>query len=361
VFAALALARRLLIAMTMMRTALLAMMCACGAAPGTMIGGSGPTGDDDGQAPDAAQPPSGDPLAAVYAGVDPARLDSVLADMTGYNTITLDGAATKISERYTPANKAKWRQYWTAYMTALGATVNEIDFPVKNLVGETTGHDLEAVFPGTSADSIVAIVHYDSTGAPGKEAQNPGVDDNMTPMAIQMETARLLASRDRDHTLRFAATDYEEITTIEGGKAYAAALAKQGVHVIAAVDGELSGWSCWSEGKCTGTPRGKFTLATRTCDGKYDSSALGQQVHDVAAHYGTMTPDLDCDSDTDGSELYNFWKEGVPAFYFEEYDNDDNTHFDEGGGDTMAIIDATYYHQIGQTAAVMIASLVGIH
>ena len=343
----------------MMRTILLVTVCACGAAP--MMGGTNPGGgDDDGQAPDAAIIP-GDPYSALYAGVDPARLDGVLADMTGYNAITLAGASTKISERYTPANKAKWRAYWTAYMTALGATVNEIDFPVKNLVGETTGHDLEAVFPGASPDSIVAIVHYDSTGAKGKEALNPGVDDNMTPMAIQMEAARLLAHRDLDHTLRFAATDYEEITTIEGGKAYVDYLQKQNVTVIAAVDGELSGWSCWSEGACSRPPRSAFNVVTKSCDGKYDSTALGQQVHDVAAKYGSMDPAIDCDSDTDGSELYNFWKAGVPAFYFEEYDNDDNFFFDDGGDDTMAHIDATYYHQIGQVAAVMIASLVGIH
>ena len=327
----------------MIRTMWLAMICAC----------SAPTAP----APDAG----GDPLAAVYAGVDGDRLDTILADMTGYNPITLAGQPTTIAERYTPASKAAWRQYWTAYMTALGATVREIDFPVANQVGETTGHDLEAVFPGASPDSVVGIVHYDSTGAKGKEAQNPAVDDDMTPMAIQMETARLLAHRDLDHTLRFAATDYEEITTIEGGKAYVAYLQMQDVHVIAAVDGELSGWGCWSEGACSRPLHSAFTLADRSCDGTYDASALGQQVHDVAAAYGSMDPALDCDSDTDGSELYNFWKVGVPAFYFEEYDNDDNFFYDDGGDDTMAHIDKAYFHQIGQAAAVMIASLVGIH
>jgi len=105
--------------------------------------------------------------------VDRARLETILKDMTGYNVVQIGGQAVRIAERYTPASKALWRAYWTAYMTALGATVRETTFPVNDQVGETVGHNVEAVFPGRSADSIVAVVHYDSTGAPRQGGAKP--------------------------------------------------------------------------------------------------------------------------------------------------------------------------------------------
>jgi Zn-dependent M28 family amino/carboxypeptidase len=340
-------------------------LAAC-AAPGP--GGSSTT-------PDAPReidggPSSGDPYANMFASVDKMRLETLLRDMTGYNAIQINGQSVRISERYTPASKANWRAYWKQYYTALGATVHELTFPVSNLVGETTGHNLEAVFPGHSADSIVAIVHYDSTGAPGKEVMNPGVDDNMTPMAIQMEAARLLAQyKDNlDLTVRFVATDYEEITTLAGGKAYVAYLQAEAqaktFKIVAAVDGELSGWNCWAENKCLDTtpppPKSTFVVASCTTNGKYKFPAIGQQMKDIATKYSSMKVALECDNDTDGSELYNFWRIGVPAFYFEEYANDGNTYYDEGGSDTLARIDLDYYFKIGQVAPLFIAKLVGI-
>src|SRR5262249_36548558 len=137
----------------------------------------------------------------------------------------------------------------------------------------------------------------------------------------------------------------------------------KGVKVVAAVDGELSGWSCWDENKCGSNAPAKnseLTVAASTCDGKYSYPALGQQMTQLATTYPTLKVNCECDSDTDGSELYNFWKEGVPAFYFEEYANDNNTYYDEGGDDTLAHIDLGYYNDIGRVAAVFIAKLVGI-
>jgi hypothetical protein len=328
--------------------------------------GDAPASASDGS---GAKPGSGDPYADVYAAVDSARMTTILKEMTGYAPVTIDGTETRIRERYTPASKALWRKYFTQYYTALGATVNEVTFPVRNLVGETIGHDMEAVFPGQSKDTIVAIVHYDSTGVDGHEAENPAVDDNMTPMAIQMEAARVLAKyKGRlQHTVRFVATDYEEITTLEGGKAYVSHLQSEasanGFAIVAAIDGELSGWSCWKDGKCgNGAPAANMALSVVTCTGdkKANYPALAKQMSDLTAKYSPMRASLECDDDTDGSELYNFWRIGVPALYFEEYEQDSNDHFDENGGDTLDRIDLDYFAAIGRIGAVYVSSLVGI-
>jgi hypothetical protein len=314
---------------------------------------------------DVVPRPGGEPYAQIYAGVDPALLQKLLQEMTGYAPVTIDAGTVRITERYTPASKALWRAYFTAYYTSLGATVREMTFPVKNLVGENVGHNLEAVFPGKSKDSVVAIVHYDSTGAPGKETENPAVDNDMTPMAIQMEAARLLSERrDRlEKTVRFVATDYEEITSLEGGKAYVAdltATAKaEGFSIAVAIDGELSGWNCFTDKKCA--IKGALTIAAGTCDGAYAFPALGKQVTDLAARYSPLQVSVECDSQTNDVELYNFWRAGVPGFYFVEYGNDENDHFGANGGDTLDRIDMDYFTSIARIVAVVIANAVGVN
>jgi hypothetical protein len=342
--------------------------------PGALdASGGAPDASDAGQVLDGSPTDvgsaSGDVYRDVFNSVDRANLERLLREMTGYDPIVINNQTVRISERYTPQSKANYRAYWQQYYRALGATVTELPYPTQNYVGETEGHNLEAVFQGQSADSIVAIVHYDSVGAPGHETENPAVDDDMTPMAIQMEAARILSQYQGrlNLTVRFVATDYEEITTLEGGRAYVAQLQQeastQGFRIVAAIDGELSGWSCWDEGACGANPpppNSTLTVASCTADGTYNFPTLGQQIADIAAAYSSMTVNLECDSETDGSELYNFWRIGVPAFYFEEFNQDANMHYDQFGDDTLAHINLDYYFQIGQIAAVFIAKLVGI-
>lgn len=114
-----------------------------------------------------------------------------------------------IKERYSPKGKAIFRQYWTAYFQTLGLKVTEQSYKTKYNNGESEGHNLEAILPGQSADSIVVVVHYDSMGSRGRETQNPGVDDDMTGMAMMLETSRILVplQHQMKYTLRFVATD----------------------------------------------------------------------------------------------------------------------------------------------------------
>ena len=78
------------------------------------------------------------------------------------------------------------------YFRDLGLSVQELAYDTEHHIGETQGHNLEAVLPGKSPDSVIIIVHYDSIGPEAREADNPGVDDDMSGMATLMETARIL-------------------------------------------------------------------------------------------------------------------------------------------------------------------------
>jgi hypothetical protein len=91
--------------------------------------------------------------------------------MSGLNPVTVNGETFSILERYTEPSKAHYRAYWTKYFTDLGFKVSDLPFTI----GKETGHNLEAILPGQTADSVVIIVHYDSAGS----ASNPGADDDM--------------------------------------------------------------------------------------------------------------------------------------------------------------------------------------
>jgi Zn-dependent M28 family amino/carboxypeptidase len=71
------------------------------------------------------------------------------------------------------------------------------------------GDNIEAVLRGPSADSIIIIVHYDSISPIGRETSNPGADDDMSGMSIQLETARLLVAHRAEltRTVRFVVSD----------------------------------------------------------------------------------------------------------------------------------------------------------
>jgi hypothetical protein len=151
-------------------------------------GGVLPVVLEDAGAPDGAAPwdgsteaqPPGDPLQAIFDSVDKTQLLARLDELTGANPVTVNGNTFRITDRWSPAAKTNFRAYWTQYFTGLGATVNEQTFPVPNLVGETEGHNVEAVLPGQSADTVVIIVPCHSDSITGKETMN-STSEETTP------------------------------------------------------------------------------------------------------------------------------------------------------------------------------------
>ncbi|MDE2293117.1 MAG: M28 family peptidase [Elusimicrobia bacterium] len=288
----------------------------------------------------------------VFAAVDSGHLESLLKDMSGVRPVTAGGKTFSISDRYTPASKADYREYWKQYFRGLGLAINEIPYRSSQGNGEEQGHDLEAVLAGASADSVVIIVHYDSIGPNGPD--NPGADDDMSGMSVLMETARVLAARkDRlQRTVRFVASDYEEWGGLEGARAYASyisGLAKQGnFKVVAAIDDEQSGWN---EG--SGDLFDFFD-----CGGATDSKALGGLLSDTAAVYSRMQTSHGCMGEN--SDHYAMWEVGVPAVVLSEHDPFNNPHFDQEGGDTYDRIDSGYHLRIAQVGVTFAARVAGL-
>ncbi len=332
------------------------------------------SGGDDGGAPTGG----GDPLQAVFDSVSQANLLARLQELTGAVPVTAGGSTFSVTERWSPTGKANFRAYWKQYMQALGASVNELPFPVQNLVGETTGHNLEAILPGASADTLIIITHYDTVGIKGQETKNPGADDDGSGLAMQMEAARIFASlAARQHTVRFVACDYEEISwtggpDFPGPSAYLSYLQgltqAQGFKVLMVSDNDQTGWSCWDEsaGKScyqpVGTPNGTFRMLISTPDATvYDriSSAFAA----VATRYGSIKPEIVHDNastpgDTQSTDQYPFGLAGLPAYVVEEYG--DNPHYDDTGGDLLSTINLTYLLHIAQIQVTFQATILGL-
>lgn len=326
-----------------------------------------PAGDDDDVSVDAA--PS-DPLRAIYDRVDRAHLETDLHELTGIDPVTVNGAQIKITDRWSVAAKTRFRAYWTTYFTQLGAEVHEQTFPIPNLVGETTGHNLEAVLPGQSPDSVVIITHYDTVGITGKETQNPGADDAGSGLAVMMEAARIFASvPDRKYTVRFVAADYEEISDdLDGDYAYvkylqADAKAK-GYKIVVAADNDQIGWSCWSENLCSAnSPAKNTTFQMISCSGDakhYAYPDLSTGITAVAKAYSTtVMPTSICDGSGD-TDHYPFWVAGIPAYVIEEWGSENNPHYDDTGHDTIDKIDLDLLTEVARIQITFQAKLAGI-
>jgi len=324
-----------------------------------------PDAEPDGnrQGIEAAQDP-GATYQAIFNQVDRRTLLGFLQDMTGVRPVTVGGQTFAITDRYLPRSKANFRTYWAQYFRSLGMTVNETAYPTQHRIGESQGHNLEAVLPGQSPDSVIIIVHYDSIGPVGREPENPGVDDDMTGMAIMLETARLLSQvRNRHYTVRFVAADYEEQSNpgLEGARRYAQYIKNlsqtQNFKLVAAVDNEQSGWECSQDGRCGDASRGDvFDVYSCSGRGDYNYPKLGDALEATAVQYSTLKVHRGCLGAY--SDHYAMWEIGVPAVVYSEHSPFNNPHFDRKGSDTYDKIDQEYFFRIAQIGVTFAAELV---
>ena len=290
----------------------------------------------------------------VFDSVDQTHLIKLLKDMTGVNPVTVAGETFSITDRYAAASKANYRKYWTAYFQSLGLSPKELAYDSTEKSDETQGHDVEAILPGNSPDSVVIIVHYDSIGPNGKETENPGVDDDMTGMAMMMETARVLSQYKGKlaNTVRFVAADEEELGNLGGARHYAQyiqALAKQqGFKIVSAIDDEQSGWR---ENQAD-------LIDVFTCGSPTDATVLGNLFIDTASRYSKMKTQQGCIGAN--SDHYAMAEIGVQSVVFSEHDPFNNPHFDNEGGDTFEKIDQTYFFKISQVGVTFAARVVGV-
>ncbi|HEX3760457.1 MAG TPA: M28 family peptidase [Kofleriaceae bacterium] len=324
---------------------------------------SGTTGSDAGGGSDAA-PPAGDPLKQIFDEVDGAHLTQLMRELSGVVPVTVNGASITLGERFDDVGRQNFRDYWTQTMRGLGLEINPMHY-------QATGHaragdDVEAILRGPSADSLVIIVHYDSIGPQGTETANPGADDDMSGMSIQLETARLfVAHRDQLRlTVRFVASDEEEEPGLAGARAYATYIKglsqSQGFALVAAVDDEQSGWNCSTANLCGDSLFPAVDIFSCGSDGRttFDSTPLGDQFGAIVTTYSPLQVKRGCIGAQ--SDHFAMAEIGVPAVVYSEHSPFANPHFDAEGGDTFDKIDLDYLISIARPGITFQAAVAGV-
>jgi hypothetical protein len=313
------------------------------------------------------EPTSGaviDNLKEIFDQVDGARIIQLMRELSGVAPVTVDGASITLGERFSSDGRKNFRLYWIQTMRDLGLEINQFHYQAAG--HPRPGDNLEAILRGPSADSVVVIVHYDSIGPRGRETSNPGADDDMSGMAIQLETARLLVAHRAQltNTVRFVASDEEEVAGLAGARNYAAyikALSQsEGFALVAAVDDEQSGWNCSTDKRCGDTTFPAFDVFSCGSGGgrTFDFPALGDQLVSIVAAYSPLHVTRGCLGAN--SDHFAMWEIGVPAVVYSEHNPFANPHFDRSGGDTFDKIDTAYLISIARPAITFQAALVGI-
>jgi hypothetical protein len=310
-------------------------------------------------APDAGP----DHLKELYDEVDGTRIIQTLKEMSGVVPVLVNGETITIDERYSDAGRQRFRDYWTQQMTALGLTVTPMHYQAAG--HPRAGDNLEAVLPGASADSFVIIVHYDSIGPDGAETANPGADDDMSGMAIELETARLLVAHAAQlhATVRFVASDEEELGGLAGARDYASYIkAKsqaEGFALVAAIDDEQTGWNCHTDNLCGDDVWPAFDVFSCGMNQTaiYQDTAMGDAFAAIITKYSPLAVSRGCLGEN--SDHFAMWEIGVHTIVFSEHNPFANPHFDQNGGDTFDKIDTDYLVSIARPAITFQATLAG--
>jgi hypothetical protein len=310
----------------------------------------------------SADAPAADPVKQIFDEVDGAHLTQLMRELSGVVPVTVAGQSITLGQRFDDTGRKNFRDYWTQTMQGLGLEVNQLHYQAAG--DPRPGDNVEAILRGPSPDSIVVIVHYDSIGPTGLETSNPGADDDMSGMAILLETARLfvLHRAQLTRTVRFVASDEEELGNLAGARDYAAhvkALSQtEGFALIAAVDDEQSGWNCSADGLCADSAFPAVDVFSCSPDRSFDFPALGDQLAGVVAAYSPLHVTRGCIGAN--SDHFAMWQIGVPAIVYSEHSPFANPHFDSEGGDTFDKIDTAYLTSIARPAIAFQAELAGI-
>jgi len=333
-----------------------------GAAPDAAGGGDAAVAIDAAPVPDAA--PSVDHLKQIFDEVDGARITQTMRELSGDVPVMVNGAMITLGERFDDVGRQNFRDYWTQTMQGLGLEINPMQYQATN--HPRPGNNVEAILRGPSPDSLIVIVHYDSIGPKGMETTNPGADDDMSGMSIMLETARLLVAHKAQLrlTVRFVASDEEELGGLAGARNYAAYITglaqTQGFQLVAAIDDEQSGWNCSVDNKCGDNlfPALDIYNCGGNGPGSFDYWQLGNQLADIVTAYSPLKVKRGCIGAN--SDHFAFATLGVPALTYSEHNPFANPHFDAEGGDTFDKIDTAYLISIARPGITFQASLAGV-
>lgn len=118
------------------------------------------------------------------------------------------------------------------------------EFPLTYGGQITAQQNVVATLPGSGAygGTVMLMAHYDSRGADVADGQSlaPGANDNASGVAVLLEAARLLSTRQWPQTIIFVAFTAEEQGTL-GSKEYVQEVMLDGMVIEAAINNDIVG------------------------------------------------------------------------------------------------------------------------
>ncbi len=222
---------------------------------------------------------------------------------------------------------------------------NGISYPQQNIVATLPGN-------GTHPGAIVITAHYDSRAVDPNDGFSfaPGANDNASGVALLLEMARVMSSRDWNQTIIFLATSGEEQGR-HGSIHFVTERMLGGLQVDAAINNDIIGGHA-------GIPQYLRMFAPGPSDSQ--PRQLARYIEFINANYAPNFPITWVDG-VDRAERWgdqiSFFQAGLPAVRMVE--SEENRDFQHNSADTSDKLDYNYLRQVVQTNIAIVANMAG--
>ena len=300
--------------------------------------------------PDAITP---DPtIQTMINAIDTATLTTMVGDLSGENSPTIDGEPYQFKTRFTTAAVpiAKATQYVYNYFAALNLPVqfqtwNQEGISGRNVVAEQAGKN--TVTPCI----YVVFAHVDSIVDSGDPtALAPGADDDASGSAAVLMLAKVLKNYNFGCTLRYVITTGEE-QGLYGGSAYAQAAKAAGDPIRGGLNLDMIGY------KTNTQP--KFEMISRVGDPGIPDRLLSAMLKDVITAYNIDLLPVEGQSDKQDADHAAFWTAGFACILVIEDSTDLNPNYHKTT-DALNVLNMAYSTKIVKAVAGGLAHLAGL-
>ncbi len=273
--------------------------------------------------------PADPDVALIVADVSTDNLRGLVSDLESFQT------------RYTyTTGCSDAAQYIYNYLAGLG--LDDVRFQSFSMPYGTARNVIADKAGTTGPDDVVIVCgHYDST-SPAWSTLAPGADDNASGTAAVLETARVLASRAFDFTVRFIAFAGEE-QGLYGSAHYAAQAAAGDERIIAVINLDMIAYA-------DALPEDVSLIVNN------GSSWLADRMAAAATSYANLTSETIVNASFTYSDHSPFWDQGYPALLAIEDEPIENPYYHKTN-DTSATLDFDFFTSVTKTAAALAAEL----
>lgn len=304
-----------------------------------------------------------DPISNVVPAVDPDIAGLVTAvsqqQLTGYvQALESFGTRNSFSATDDPAfGIGAARQWISNEFVRVGngrLQVEFQEFPIFYGGYAAQGMNVVATLPGTSGskDVIVVMAHLDTRPADATDGVSlaPGANDNAAGVALLLETARLLSSREWNQTIIFLASSAEEQDAV-GARTFVQDIFLDGGNVVAAINYDGVGGE-------VGIPQNIRLFAPTLRESP--SGDLARYYEYIAGLYVPRFPIHMVDAlDREGryGDHREFVNAGMPAIRLTQ--SVENPDLLNSRRDTWDHVDYDYLQQVVQMNVAVVANLAG--